>query len=84
MLIIPDEAIRGLSISDQELREEIATLLYRKGLALGKAASVAEMDRENFRQLLASRRIPLNYDVEDLEHDVMLLHDVRRSGEDEP
>lgn len=81
MLTIPDDAWRSLPISEQELREEIAILLYRKGLPLGKAAGVAGMDRDAFRHLLASRRVPLTYDVADLDHDLEVLRELRGGEE---
>lgn len=73
MLSIPDDLLRATPVSEEELRQDIAILLYQKGLPPGKAASVAGMDRFSFRHLLASRRIPMQYDVEDLEQDVATL-----------
>ena len=73
MLAIPDDVLQSLSASEQELREDIAVLLYQKGLPPGKAASVAGMDRLAFRHLLASRHVPVQYDVDDLEQDVATL-----------
>ena len=73
MLSISDDLLRATPVSEDELRQDIAILLYQKGLPPGKAASVAGMDRLSFRHLLASRRIPVQYDVEDLEQDVATL-----------
>lgn len=77
MLSIPDETLRAVPISEQELRQEVALFLYGRGLALGKAAAVAGMERLAFRHLLASRRIPVQYGVEDLERDVETLRSFR-------
>lgn len=82
MLVIPDEVLRAIPISEQELRQDIAILLYQKGLPPGKAAAVAGMDRLSFRHLLASRRIPVQYDVEDLEQDVVTLRALFSGGVD--
>ncbi|NBC17947.1 MAG: UPF0175 family protein [Bacteroidetes bacterium] len=73
MVTISDDILQALPISERELRQEIAVLLYQRGLPSGKAAAVAEMDRWAFRHLLASRRIPVQYDVEDLEQDAETL-----------
>ena len=73
MLALPDDLLQSLSVSEDELRQEIAVLLYRKGLPPGKAASFAGMDRFAFRHLLASRHIPVQYDVADLDADVRTL-----------
>ena len=73
MVQISDDILKAVPISEDELRQEIAVLLYRKGLPPGKAAAVAGMDRFAFRYLLASRRVPVQYDVADLEHDVATL-----------
>ena len=73
MFAVPDDVLRAIPISEQELRQDVAILLYQKGLPPGKAAAVAGMDRVSFRHLLASRRIPVQYDVEDLEQDVATL-----------
>ncbi len=73
MVQISDDILKAVPISEDELRQEIAVLLYRKGLPPGKAATVAGMDRFTFRHLLASRRVPVQYGVEDLEQDVVTL-----------
>ncbi len=73
MVQISDDILKAVPISEDELRQEIAVLLYRKGLSPGKAAAVAGMDRFAFRHLLASRRVPVQYDVEDLEQEVVTL-----------
>jgi predicted HTH domain antitoxin len=80
MLSIPDETLRAVPISEQELRQEVAALLYARGLALGKAAGVADMDRLAFRHFLASRRLPVGYDEPDLERDVRTLRELRGGG----
>ena len=73
MVTITDETLRAAAISEQEMREEIAILLYQRGLPLGKAGAVAGYERFAFRRFLASRRIPVQYDVEDLKHDMRTL-----------
>jgi len=63
----------------EELLQEIAIVLFQtEKLSLGKAAEVARMDRLRFQQLLASREIPVHYDMEDLQHDLETLKKLRR------
>jgi predicted HTH domain antitoxin len=58
---------------------EIAVLLYqREELTLAQAARLAEMGRVQFQHLLASRGIPLNYDVSDFEQDLATLRELGR------
>ena len=54
-----------------ELKVEMALHLYAQGrLSIGKARELAGMALWEFRQLLASRRIPPHYGVQDLDEDV--------------
>ena len=48
-------------------------MLFQKGLPLMKAAEFAQMGRFAFQHLLASREIPVHYDVDDFDHDVDAL-----------
>lgn len=86
MLSIPEDVLRAVPISEQELRLEIAILLYEKGLPPGKAASIAGMDRNAFRHLLASRHIPVQYSADDLDRDLATLRSLfpDRSEEGSP
>lgn len=73
-VIISDEILQATRMSETELLQEVAVLLYAKGkLSLGKAAQLAQMDRISFQHLLASRKIPLNYDLTELEADLATL-----------
>lgn len=75
-VVLSEELLRAASISEREVREDVAVLLYRKGLPLGKAASVAQVPRLAFHRILASRNVPLDYDVADLDEDVDTLRRV--------
>jgi predicted HTH domain antitoxin len=78
-LVIPDEICNATHLSEKELKEEIAVMLFAKNkLTLAQAAKFAGMDRLSFHHLLASRKIPLNYNVDDLEHDIKTLHKLER------
>jgi predicted HTH domain antitoxin len=65
-------------MSEAELRCELAVLLFeRERLTLEQASELAAMGVRRFQHLLASRDIPLHYDVEDFEQD---LETLRRLG----
>jgi predicted HTH domain antitoxin len=78
-LVISDELLQAADMPAEELLQEIAVVLFQtERLSLGKAAEVARMDRLRFQQLLASREIPVHYDMEDLEHDLETLKKLGR------
>lgn len=52
-------------MTEQELRIEIALIFYqRRSISLGKAAEVAGISKTDFQQIMASRKIPVNYDLD--------------------
>ena len=77
-LVIPDEIVQATHMSPDELRVEIAVLLFKEGrLTLGQAARFAGMPQPHFQHLLGRRRIPLHYGVQEFEED---LRTIRESG----
>ena len=79
-IIIPDEILQASQLTPSEFRQEIALHLFQKGnLTLGYASQLAQMESQEFRQLLKQRQIPLySYDVEDLELDLKNLRELGR------
>ena len=78
-IVIPDEICNATHLTENELKQEIALMLFsRDKLTLSQAAKLANMDRLAFHHLLASRKIPLHYSVTDLEHDVKTLQELGR------
>jgi predicted HTH domain antitoxin len=78
-LIIQDEILQAAHITPAELIQEIAILLYQKEkLTLGQASQLAGMRQLQFQFLLASRQIPVHYDVADFEDDLKTLHEMGR------
>lgn len=76
----PDEILQTARITEEELRQELAVLLFQKDrLTLAQASRLAGMDRLRFQYLLASREIPVHYDVEDFEQDLSTLRNLGRS-----
>ncbi len=78
-LMIPDEIIQATRMSEDELKQELAVLLFSKEkLTLGQASRFAEMNQLQFQHLLASRHIPIHYDVADFEADLKTLQELKR------
>lgn len=76
---IPDEVLRSARLSEDELRRELAIMLFeRERLTLAQAARLAGLDRLRFQHLLASRGISVHYDVAEFEADLNTLRDMGR------
>jgi predicted HTH domain antitoxin len=79
ILEIPQDILDSTHLTVPELKVELAVYLYSQNrLAISKARELADMSLWEFRQLLASRRIPPHYDAADLEDDLSTLHDMGR------
>jgi predicted HTH domain antitoxin len=75
-VIIPDEILHAARMTEAELRQEIAMFLFEKNkLTLAQASRLAEMSRLQFQHLLASRQIPIHYNVTEFEEDLRTLHE---------
>lgn len=73
-VVVPNEILAATRLSEAEMRQEIAVMLfYREKLTLAQASRFAGMHRVAFQHLLASRHIPIHYGVEDFEQDVQNL-----------
>ncbi|MEO0756703.1 MAG: UPF0175 family protein [Cyanobacteria bacterium J06648_16] len=76
-VVIPDETLRQARMTEAELLQELAVLLFqREKLTLAQASRLAQMPRIQFQHLLASRQIPVHYGLEELESDVQTLKDL--------
>ncbi len=58
--------------------ELIILLFVNEKVTLGQASQLAKMSQFQFQQLLASRQIPLHYDIAELEADVKTLQKMGR------
>ena len=75
-LNVPDEVLRRAGMSEGELLLEIAVLLFQKEkLTLAQASRLAGASRVEFQRILASRRIPIHYDLKDFKEDLKNLQD---------
>jgi predicted HTH domain antitoxin len=78
-LEVPQDILDTARLTIDDLKVEMAIYLYAQGrLSIGKARELAEMSLWEFRQLLASRRIPPHYDVAELDEDVATLREMGR------
>ncbi len=76
---IPREIMRSTRMTPQELKRDLAILLFQQGkLSFGKAREMAGMTGWAFQQLLGSRGIPVHYDVEEYEEDLQTLQELGR------
>ena len=76
---IPREVLHSARMTPQELRRELAILLFQQGkLSFGKAREMAVMTVWSFQQLLGSREIPVHYDIAEYEEDLQTLKEIGR------
>ena len=56
------------------IKEIVALHLYKNGtISLGKAGEIVGLSKQEMLHRLSIRRIPINYDVDDLESDLETL-----------
>lgn len=73
-VVIPDDIFQATRMTEEELRQEIAVLLFQKEkLTLGQASRLAGMNQLQFQHILASRKIPIHYDIAEFEEDLKTL-----------
>ncbi len=78
-LIIPDHILQSTRMSQEELKAEIAVMLFQKmKLTLGQASELAGMSQLQFQHLLASRQISIHYEIDDFEQDLKTLQELER------
>lgn len=76
-LILPEDILQATGMSEEELLQEIAILLFQKDkLTLARASRLAGLSRLQFQHLLASRQIPVHYEESDLDEDLRSLKEV--------
>ena len=73
-LLISDEIINLTNYTEKEFKLEIAILFYqKKRFSLGQAAKFSGIVKLQFQKELADRKIPLNYDSNELKQDIQTL-----------
>ena len=79
-LDIPQDILDSARLNVDGMKLELAVALYaQRRLSVGKARELAGLSLWEFRQILASRKIPPHYDTEDLAEELATL---RALGED--
>jgi predicted HTH domain antitoxin len=73
-LTIPSERIGNVKLSERDALIDVAIGPYkREQVSLGRAAEIAGISSPEFLQELGRRRIPINYDSQDLRADMAAL-----------
>jgi predicted HTH domain antitoxin len=76
-LLISDELVKVSGLSESELILELIVLLFQQEkITLARASRLAGMTHIQFQRLLADRKIPVHYDVEDLQEDIANLKEI--------
>ncbi len=76
-LDFPRSVLDSARLTPEELKIELAVLLYQRGrLSIGKARELAGMSLWQFRQLLGSRQIGPHYGMDEYAEDVDALRQV--------
>lgn len=79
-MVISDEFIQATRMTPAELLQEFAVLLFQRDkLTLGQASRMAGISQWRFQQLLASRQIPLHYDVAEFVADLQTLVELKQA-----
>jgi predicted HTH domain antitoxin len=79
ILSIPDEIIQATGMSEDDLRQELAVLLFQSDkLTLAQARRLAGMPQLQFQRLLGSRQIAPHYDLAEFEADLETLRSLGR------
>lgn len=74
-VVIPDDILRAVKMTEDELKLEIAILLYKQDkISSGKARAWLKLTVIEFQHELAKRGLYVKYDVEDFQADVRTLH----------
>ena len=78
-IVIPDDILQATRMTEAEMRQEIAALLFSKEkLTLGQASRLAGMSPLQFQHLLAGRAIPVHYDIAEFAEDLKTLNSISR------
>ena len=77
-VLIPDDIFRATRMTEDELKLEIAIMLYKQEkISGGKVRAWTGLTVIEFQHELAKRGLFINYDVKDFEADVKTLQSMR-------
>jgi predicted HTH domain antitoxin len=73
-VVIPDDILRATQMTEDELKLEIAIMLYKQQkISSGKVRAWTGLTVLQFQDELAKRGLYINYDVEDFQSDIQTL-----------
>ncbi|NJL11029.1 MAG: UPF0175 family protein [Calothrix sp. SM1_7_51] len=73
-IIIPNDILKASKMTEDEIKLEIAILLYQRGkISSGKVREWTGITVLEFQHELAKRGLYTNYDVEDFQSDIQRL-----------
>ena len=73
-ITITDEVLAAAHMSELELKRELALALFQQErLTLAQASALAEMRQLEFQAVLAERKIPVHYGIEEFREDIRTL-----------
>lgn len=76
-VLIPDDIVQATEMSADQLKLEIAIMLYFQGkISSGKARNWTKLTVIEFQQELTKRNLPANYDFDDFQSDIQTLKSV--------
>ena len=71
-----DELTQGLDLTPENARIDLAIGLYaERRVTLGRAAKIAGMVQTAFLRKLGELRIPMHYDLSELEEDLLVVRE---------
>lgn len=72
---IPDQAITDRD--ESQVRLVLALAMYQQEIfTLGQSAKLAHLSQAAFQKELGNQQIPIHYDVEDFERDILAINDL--------
>ena len=78
-VIISDDLLQQIHMDEKEFKLEIAVWFFQKEkMTLAQASKFAGMNRMQFQHLLASRQIPIHYDIKEFDRDLETLRKMDR------
>lgn len=73
-VVIPDDILHASRMTEDELKLEIAIMLYKQDkISGGKVRAWTGLSVLEFQHELAKRGLTINYDVEDFQADIKTL-----------
>ena len=74
-----DEFMTTAHMTEAEIRRELAvTLFQQEKVTMGQGARLAGMSYGDFQFLLAGRKIPIHYGIEEMEEDLRTIEELRK------